>query len=601
MSYKKTESIESSEYYLYKIISEESSWSAVIKKLSMQPNEYFEGYFLDNTISNSISNYYLSWLRRQKPDKEIINRSLNNVVHIRPFEPVQLNEKEFWETNPYNNRSWEWAHQNWSSIWVFVQGALLHDDRRCQEELFRKIRSWSHVALSYPSKREMIWHDHATALRLDRLIAIIVLLSSIYSREDMNLLKKLLVCHIAVLSMEDHYSKHTNHGFDQSLSLYSATHPTLVRNIERLHKIAYKRLISEINFAFTDEGVHKENSPDYHKGMMNNLVRAEKVLETLPFKGAVDYEEKVDINNLLNKALLFLSTVLQPDGRIPIIGDSENRSVSSTMPGFEHFGNYDKYVAAATNKQVDKNFPRLAIFPKSGYAIFRRNIDAGCFPSSDDIHIIFKCGFLSSYHRHDDDLNILLYAFGEHWLIDSGMWAYEEKDSRRIYMRSPLAHNIPVIPHLKPIRDPSKVDEYWGITSSRDELELQSVVGETGMYPGLRVRRQLSLDSENVISIEDFIDVDSKLDVSPLWLFHVPRDKSIVVEDNCVMIKGKRHNMKLYFNIDAEDRVTVNSGFNDNPPSIYSLMRNEVENSKVIQISSSHPVRERSFRLSFSR
>src|SRR5690606_34093799 len=78
----------------------------------------------------------------------------------------------------------------------------------------------------------------------------------------------------------------------------------------------------------------------------------------------------------------------------------------------------------------------------SGYAIYRSSWG----PGANQTHVIMKSGFLSKYHRQDDDLNILIYAYGEDWLIDSGLYNHNQKDPIRIYMRSIKAHNVPYIP-----------------------------------------------------------------------------------------------------------------------------------------------------------
>src|SRR5690606_20662359 len=62
-------------------------------------------------------------------------------------------------------------------------------------------------------------------------------------------------------------------------------------------------------------------------------------------------------------------------------------------------------------------------------------------------HLIVKAGCSSRYHHQQDEGHINLYAGGEDWLIDSGLYNYISVDPIRRYMRSRSAHNVPLISH----------------------------------------------------------------------------------------------------------------------------------------------------------
>ena len=75
-------------------------------------------------------------------------------------------------------------------------------------------------------------------------------------------------------------------------------------------------------------------------------------------------------------------------------------------------------------------------------------------PSSfnETVYLVLKSGFLSRVHRHEDDLSIILYGHGEDWLIDSGLYRYQEDDPLRRDMRSAPAHNIAIVDDVPQIR-----------------------------------------------------------------------------------------------------------------------------------------------------
>ncbi|EOI2881361.1 heparinase II/III family protein, partial [Campylobacter jejuni] len=74
--------------------------------------------------------------------------------------------------------------------------------------------------------------------------------------------------------MDEFYSKNTNHGLDQSLSLYKASFFLEVDNILDIRNVAIERINSELKFAFCDDGGHKENSPAYLYYGVSQVLRA---------------------------------------------------------------------------------------------------------------------------------------------------------------------------------------------------------------------------------------------------------------------------------------------------------------------------------------
>src|SRR5690606_226404 len=107
--------------------------------------------------------------------------------------------------------------------------------------------------------------------------------------------------HGNLLLRDDFYEKNTNHGFDQSLSLILASLAfSAIPESSQWQVVGLERLKSEMDFAFTSEGVHVENSPAYHMGMIGNMLRARRLLKHIN----INYE---GIDSLFDKALIFLA------------------------------------------------------------------------------------------------------------------------------------------------------------------------------------------------------------------------------------------------------------------------------------------------------
>src|SRR5690606_16367267 len=109
----------------------------------------------------------------------------------------------------------------------------------------------------------------------------------------------------------------TNHGFDQSdILLRTCLIFPDCNELKAARTVSRERLLDEISFAFTDQGVHKENSPGYHQYMMARL----KSLSA--YKELGDDELAATGEIVLENAKRFLKAITLPDGTLPIIGDT---------------------------------------------------------------------------------------------------------------------------------------------------------------------------------------------------------------------------------------------------------------------------------------
>lgn len=255
-----------------------------------------------------------------------------------------------------------------------------------------------------------MWHDHATGLRSLRLAKLFAIGSScrFISKQEADDLVEVINSHNVTLSKESFYSKGTNHGFDQSVSAYAVCLLMEAKGwgFSSLREVFCDRILSELDFAFTDEGVHVENSPSYQVYMLSK----EKVLNDLELIG--DQCIKDVSGKIFEKARLFLSALTKSDGTLPPIGDTQ-------------FG--EKGACKSTLKYGAYNYS------KSGYYVYK---------SLEGVYLIIKNSHLSSYHRHDDNGSFFLEINGVTVFGDGGLGFYKEKDARRKFLRSTYAHNV---------------------------------------------------------------------------------------------------------------------------------------------------------------
>lgn len=466
----------------------------------------------------------------------------------------------FWHSGDASNRSWLFALHSFGPLDALMATGAWGDVTALVEE-------WA-AAYGTPEEHTLgafPWHDHATALRLDRL-------SVMRLAQEGPDFPDLAARHARLLLRDDFYSKHTNHGYDQALALVLAAFAfrPFCDTSEWL-EVGRARLIDEMTFAFNDEGIHVENSPSYHNGMIANLLRGRSVMDCIGEPYSFDFD------GLLDKAMTFCAWVTGPDKKLVLLGDSTARGSRppaelAHLPGYQH-----ALYAVTGGVQGSPPESDVAVFPHAGYAVYR----SSWAPWKGHLHLVMKCGFLSRYHRQDDDLTILLQAFGEHWLIDSGLYNHNPQNPVRVYMRSALAHNIPYLPGCSISRTvPPKKKASRLELIARDGC-LAGFRGTTHMYQGATVQRTLLVKTPKHLQIVDTIrQGDPRHDV--YIQFHVPADKTVEVTPRVARIKGRRNELVIRCAEQDVGDCQVYSGLDGPFKSALSTAVNHVAPSQVI-------------------
>ena len=170
-------------------------------------------------------------------------------------------------------------------------------------------------------------------------------------------------------------------------------------------------------------GEHFERCPMYHCQVLGNF------LEMLLVSQSVDDHLHNLIRPVAARMLDFLSAIIHPDGEIPLLGDScfgEAPNVSCL-----------RSLAQAATLNFDDSRPGSSdnVITVGDYWTFR----------TQDDYLIFDRGpagadFLPA-HAHCDLLTLESSIGGVRWLVDSGLFGYDD-DPMRWYCRSSLAHNV---------------------------------------------------------------------------------------------------------------------------------------------------------------
>lgn len=441
--------------------------------------------------------FYSKPLGKTKGAKEKLDLAIHGDLKLNKFPNlgVGLQLENYAWVSAGEDRNWWWQIQalpflNWytesyslykgnelDSVFNFVQNALL---------------TWFSNATVKDSP--LLWHDHATAFRFRNVINWILFVASTKNQKlvlDNSLVEKLVQFineHISFLLDESNYSKFTNHGFDQMFILYRFC---LLNNsnvaLEKVAEVAKQRLLNELNFSFTSQGVHKENSPGYQKYMitrLNDIIGLGKLGDVSLTPYATE---------MLVKANQFLNVITLPNGMLPIIGDTE----AGTQGGNKHSVN------------------GIAVFDysESGYVVFE-----GVDKRDKHFHLIFKCGHLSDYHRHDDDLLIHLFYDNEVVFGDGGIGFYQESDYKRVLLRSSCSHSTVIPQNKTAIRKCAQLERLPSIIRHSEYI----YEGISYLY-GVKVSRTLDVSKieHGIIQITDQVDNPSLFSVN--WYTPCPR------------------------------------------------------------------------------
>jgi hypothetical protein len=517
----------------------------------------------------------------------------SNLLKLPFFDEFQLQDTFDWEMDPFKNRTWQWQ----LNCFFFITDIIAYDCKAPNGANVLKaislIKSWGTNFLDtcYNSTFEFAWHDHGSAMRVEQIL---LLIRHVEERhygffddypEVYDYLSHFLYVHANFLVQDRFYSRHTNHGIEQSrvLLLLSIVLKCSFFS-ENWKQVAIERLNSELNFSFTSEGVHVENSPAYHYFVLKIFLQV-----------IADYSDcelgqlAANFEDIARKALYFLTFIIQPDGALPIIGDTEAVKVGNVFEEyFSGMPEYQYYLYAHSQGRTGSPAPvNYHICRESGYGIVRSRWSRRD-KYRQDSHLIFKAGCISQYHSQQDDGNILYYARGEHWLVDSGMFNHNRSSPVRKYMRSRQAHNVVHVTTASYASVWQEVKESWHLEAECASEPMFSVL-HSNVYQGVELSRRISWeDGNDSFQVIDEIKVreDDTHDVEIIW--HFDSNKSLIVEnDNSFIIHSEDSQNKLRLSVthDQEFEYAVWKGTSpQHGMSLVSKKKNVVEDSLTLKI-----------------
>lgn len=256
----------------------------------------------------------------------------------------------------------------------------------------------------------MPWHDEATAQRQINTVRFYKVAKYYLAEDELKLMRDNLEFTANKLNSEM-YTGFNNHGMFQDLSLYfygkAFAKPSLVsESTTRLQEYFLK--------SFSSEGVHLENSPEYHFEMLYILKDFFNSVQRTDFD---KYDELLDV---YKKSVRYSKIIILPNGYLPNIGDTASLKIDLS----------DFY----SKEDLKNSHEGRNAFLDSGFDIYKK----------DKSYLAFIGPAYLSYHHHDHDLSFWLYKNGNIF-AEVGKYGYDWDNPESKYVRTYPAHNSVVI------------------------------------------------------------------------------------------------------------------------------------------------------------
>ena len=250
--------------------------------------------------------------------------------------------------------------------------------------------------------------------------------------------------HRQVSYLRDHVTPARNHRTLELCAIFLAAvvFPEFSESREWL-TWSRDELIKNIQSDLQPDGVHCEQSTDYHHLVLKNYLWVKKLARL----NQIEMPEPFD--QLVTKALEFSLYSHRPDGMIPALSDGDSRCFLDLLQqGYELYGGEDLLYGASRGTEGQPPAMRSKGFPHSGYYVLRSGWGDQDEPYQDARYLIFDCGPLGAgNHGHLDLLSFEAAAYGKPLIVDPGRYTYDESGSInwRVRFRGTAYHNTVLI------------------------------------------------------------------------------------------------------------------------------------------------------------
>lgn len=456
----------------------------------------------------------------KKRKQSIAKYALNNkIVPFPGFNSTSFNNK-IWtvkKSEKYGNSYTLYLH----SLRVTVELMLAYEATK-EIEYFNKaeeiINSWIKHSQT-DDDNPMIWYDHTTANRTQALIHYLYLADELNRDIDEEKWISLLKKHSEIMSNDEIY-KFNNHGLMMDRSLMILGY--ILDDKSSITK-GKSRAVNTFWYSFSSQGIHLENSPQYH----TMVVRMYNEIEAYLNKKDDSLGEHVV--NYLKLAKEYIPLVTKPNQRLSSIGDSG----SDKQPREKQYKNiYDR---------------------EAGISILQ-------YKDPTPFFVTFIAGYSSRVHKHKDDLSITLNYKEKDFFVDPGKYSYT-RNKTRTYITSPSAHSTFYLQDFNyNIHLENRYNRKIVFEGYDDNKTYTLVKGRHGDYTGCSselTRTVIQLKGYPVLILLDNLDTDNKNPLNLVQKFNLASTVKIEEGDSSYRLISDGEEMIVRQYLETDDKGII--------------------------------------------
>ena len=465
-----------------------------------------------NAALLALLNHYRKAYPLERPSdlSESVRQEADDVVqHIfqwGPYEKADYGEDIDWAWDPRGDIEWVAAIYRFSWSDPLVEAYLATRDERYAQAFVDLTTDWiqkhpleertvTHPV--YTNWKGYPWLDIQTGIRASRLcIAFPIMVhSDSFTPEFLAVFLASMYDHQKKTELEPMGRIHNKAIFEQRGFVNVAYTFPEFKESRQWMELALERARENLLAQTTTDGVQREWSGGYHRGVLRDAVEIMERMDTCGIAVPEDYRERV---RLMHEYLFAMAT---PDLGFTMFGDTsrsypipEKRSAMnlySTLLKASETLNDPKYAARATLDRENLPEQTSYAFPEAGMYFLR---DAW---GPEQTYFALHCSPPAiSGHDQPDNATFELYARGRWLITDSGYYTYGHDPEARAWHRQTRVHNT-----LTLNGKDTKVDGH--LIAWASQADFDAVCVENNSYEGLIHRRTVWFVDRTFLVIYD--------------------------------------------------------------------------------------------------
>ena len=307
-------------------------------------------------------------------------------------------------------------------------------------------------------------------------------------------------------------------------------------------------------------GFHFEMSTSDHKLVLEMVL---KTFMLLKIKGVV---VDADVEERIKSMVIFMSTIVKPDGKIPFIGDNDNgRFLPFTTTDYSDGLDIIKWSRFAFPDLVLDESAHSKYYPDERFAVLKNgNFFVTIQNNPISRYAGEKTNTLYGTHTHCDMLSFTLSDGRRNIIVDPGTYCYTSSPEIRFKYRGTQMHNTMCVDEL----DQQSQNRQDLFTLTQYSFPIESKLEDDNTYEGAyqyvnntncfyEHRRVLTL-TEDMCFIKDVVKPIGTHHV--VGYYHLSQDISPVIQEESVLLLMKDQIYKMVFKCGDNYKVLIKQG-----------------------------------------